>query len=141
MDNDNHSDEHQPTLPELIWSMGDHLTHKDRPFTGQPHTYDGERGKQELSGIRMRDLADCVARAFVDSTLAIVMDEDEELAERLRQGRKDGTLNYNDLYKLPIDRMDPVALIQNITCQVEDAMGIWPNLPGEKPRSREDDES
>lgn len=107
---------------EIITSLTDNTTDKDRPFTGQSHTDQGERGKTEIKGIRFRDLADCVVRAFV---AAANFDCDEELNQRAR----DGTLNYNDLFTLDLDKMDPVALIQNIGCEVEKAMGIFPNIP------------
>ncbi len=40
-------------------------------------------------------------------------------------------MNYNDLYSLNCGDVDPIALIQNVTCQVEKMMGIYPNVhPG-----------
>ena len=36
----------------------------ERPFTGQAHTGAGERGKLELRGVRMRDVADAVTTAL-----------------------------------------------------------------------------
>lgn len=114
-------------INEIIVSLNDHTTDKDRPFTGQPHTHEGERGKTMIRGIRFRDLADCVCRAFIDASALDL--EDETLREELYRRAEDGTLNYNDLYKLDLSKMDPVALIQNIHCRVEKAMGIYPNVP------------
>lgn len=114
-------------LPEIIKDMGDHTTHRDRPFTGQPHTDQGERGKTEVKGIRFRDLADCAARAFVDSCGIIGVK-----GQLLRQRVEDGTFNYNDLYDLPIEEIDPVAFIQNLCCRVEKEMGIFPNIKGKQ---------
>lgn len=31
---------------------------RDRPYLGQPHTFTGERGKQEVFGVTMRDIRD-----------------------------------------------------------------------------------
>ena len=42
-------------LADIISSMTDHTTDPARPFTGQPHTENGERGKTEIKGIRFRD--------------------------------------------------------------------------------------
>ena len=108
-------------LGDIIMNLNDHTTDPDRPFTGQSHTCHGERGKTEVKGIRFRDLADCVVKAFVDSTPGI--------SDELRQRSNDGTLNYNDLYELDLLEMGPIALIQNINCRVEKAMGIYPNIP------------
>ena len=114
-------------LGDIIESMTDHTTDPDRPFTGQPQTYQGERGKTEVKGIRFRDLADCVARVFVDAAGFDI--EDEVVRDELYRRAEDGTLNYNDLYTLNLSKMDPVALIQNIGCRVEKVMGIYPNVP------------
>lgn len=112
------------SLHETLARMTDNTTDPARPFTGQPHTDQGQRGKTEVKGIRFRDLADCAARAFVDASGM----EGEE-GEEMRQRRDDGTLNYNDVYNIPLDDIDPLAFIQNLCCQVEKAMGIWPNVP------------
>ncbi len=111
-------------LKRIIEEMGDHTTDQDRPFTGQQHTHNGERGKTEVKGIRFRDLADCVAKAFIDSAVFTL-----ENADEMRARAEDGTLNYNDLYMLDLGQMDPIALIQNVNCRVEKVMGIYPNVP------------
>lgn len=116
----------EQNLEEIIVGLNDNTTDKDRPFTGQPHTVQGERGKTEIIGIRFRDLADCVCKAFID--VAVLDLKDKTLQEELQQRAEDGTLNYNDLYKLDLSKMDPVALIQNISCRVEKEMGIYPNV-------------
>lgn len=111
-------------LGDILESLTDHTTDPERPFTGQPHTHQGDRGKMEIKGIRFRDLADCVAKAFVDSAGFTL-----ENADEIHQRAEDGTLNVNDLFALDLSQMDPVALIQNIGCRVEKAMGIFPNVP------------
>ncbi len=111
-------------LGDIISELTNHTTHKDRPFTGQPQTYDGERGKTEVKGIRFRDLADCCARAYVRAC-----EMPDELSDELNKRADDGTLNYNDLYRIDDPGMDPVALIQNIIVEVEKQMGIYPNVP------------
>ena len=111
---------------DLIMSLSDDGTDPDRPFTGQPHTGGGERGKTEVKGIRFRDLADCVAKAWIDAAGHTV---EEELCDELRKRADDGTLNYNDLYTLQCGDIDPIALIQSVGCRVEKAMGIFPNVP------------
>lgn len=114
-------------LRNIVSNLTDHTTDPSRPFTGQPHTVQGTRGKTKIEGITFRDLADCVAKAFVDSSACLL--KDEKFADELRLRAEDGTLNYNDLFLLPDAGMDPVALIQNISVRVEKTMGIFPNVP------------
>ena len=114
-------------LGGIIAGMSDHTTDSDRPFTGQSHTNNGERGKTEVTGIRFRDLADCVVKAWIDTANHTI--EESELADELRRRANDGTLNYNDVFKLKCGDVDPLALVQNVSCRVEKAMGIYPNVP------------
>lgn len=114
-------------LEDLLIAVTDHTTDPDRPFTGQPHTVNGQRGKTEVKGIRFRDLADCVVKAWIDAAVHTI--EDESLGDELRQRANDGTLNYNDIYQLECGDIDPLALMQNVCCRVEKAMGIFPNVP------------
>ena len=84
---------------------------RTRPYDGQPHTDLGERGKQEVYGVTFRDLRDCFVRGcYGASGLS---------AE-----------NYpRDVYGLPWQEMDPIAVFQNMACWVERYMGIYPNVP------------
>lgn len=115
-------------LGEIIRRLGDELTNPERPFTGQPYTYSGERGKTEVKGILFRDLADCIVCAFVDAAAFSI--EDEEKRDEMYRRADDGTLNWNDVYDLDFSDVDPIAIVQNACCRVEKAMGIFPNIPG-----------
>jgi len=106
-------------LGDIIAGLSDQLTHPDRPFSGQPWTCFGKRGKTEIKGVRFRDLSDCVCRAMV---------RDFSKSEVLKLRADDHTLNYNDLYGMEFDDMDPLALIQAVCCEVERFMGIFPNV-------------
>ncbi len=110
------------TITGIIEAFGAHNIDPARPFTGQEHTDEGARGQQEIHGVRMRDLADCLAISFV---LSAGLEGENTLRDKI----DDVTLTYNDLYKLDLSVMDPVALIQNLTCEVEKRMGIFPNVP------------
>lgn len=114
-------------IDDIIYELSNHTTDPERPFTGQLHTDNGERGKTEVTGIRFRDLADCVVQAWVDAAGHTI--EDEEKRDELRRRADDGTLNYNDVYLLKCGDVDPLALQQNIACRVEKMMGIFPNVP------------
>lgn len=84
---------------------------RDRPYNGQPWTDDGERGKTEVRGLTMRDVRDCYIRACYESS---------------------GLLREQwpkSIYRLPWDDMDPMAIAQNMSCEIEKMMGIFPNVP------------
>ena len=83
----------------------------DRPYDGQPHTDTGERGKQQIEGLTMRDIRDCFVLACFESS-------------GLTPEQWPGTV-----YGLPWNNMDPIAISQNLTCNIEKRMGIYPNIP------------
>lgn len=91
-------------------SLAAHLD-PSRPYDGQPHTDLGDRGRTEVKGITFRDLRDCFIRACYESSGLPI----EEWP---------GTV-----YDLPWHDMDIIAVAQNLSCNVEKAMGIYPNVP------------
>jgi hypothetical protein len=102
-------------------------TDPNRPFIGQDHTDEGERGKTEVKGIRFRDLCDCVVKGLFSAAEHESIDFDEK-CKRV----ENNTITYTDMYGLRLAEMDPNALIQRISCEVEKAMGIYPNIPEEE---------
>jgi hypothetical protein len=100
-------------LAEALYQDGNVGMDPNRPYNGQPWTDEGERGKQEVFGITMRDLCDCMVVGFLMST------------ENLQGLAESGTATYNDLYN--DEDIDPRAVIQNTTCEVEKRMGIFTN--------------
>lgn len=98
----------------------------DRPFEGQSHTEEGERG-QTLVDLRFRDVADCLAIGFL---LACGHSETRAAAA-----------TWNDVYDaLNTDPdFDPKAVCQNMLCEMERRMGIYPNVPGLTPDPEEDE--
>ena len=104
--------------------FNDHNMRRDRPYTGQPHTDTGERGKTEIKGVTFRDLRDAFIRAvFLAGHHIAPAQYDEACKGEL------ATLCENDLYGLDLNQLDPVAVIQNLSCEVEKLMGIYPNVP------------
>jgi hypothetical protein len=97
---------------------------RDRPYTGQIHTGTGERGKTEIKGITFRDLRDCFIRAVCLSAGHL----NKELYAEADKG-ENAALCENDLYKLDLNKLDPMAVYQNLSCEVERIMGIYPNVP------------
>lgn len=92
-------------------SLAAHLD-RDRPYDGQPHTDTGERGATEIHGVTFRDLRDCFVRACYEAS---------GLSIREWPG---------SVYDLPWADMDILAVAQNLGCNVEKYMGIYPNIPG-----------
>lgn len=114
--------------------FNDHSMQRNRPYNGQPHTSTGMRGSAEIKGITLRDLRDCYIRAILLSTGGEYWPEQEKKAqmkalyEQATRG-PDAVLCENDLYGFDLDRLDPMAVFQNLACEVERIMGIYPNVP------------
>lgn len=113
---------------DLGWH--DHSMQRDRPYTGQPHTHTGVRGAEEIKGITFRDLRDCFIRAVLLSTGGFDIDGVPMRAayEEAAKG-ENAVLCENDLYGFNLDKLDPAAISQNLACEVEKMMGIYPNVP------------
>jgi len=91
-------------------SLAGHLDHT-RPYSGQPHTDYGERGKTLVKGLTMRDIVDCFVRGCYESSGLSIDDWP------------------GSIYDLPWDDMDIMAVSQNMMCNIEKRMGIFPNVP------------
>ena len=100
-----------------------------RPYEGQPHTCHGERGKTEVQSITFRDLRDCYVRACCLSAGGGCSADGDRLYEEACKG-ENAILSENDIYSLPWDQIDVVAVAQNLACEVERIMNIFPNIPG-----------
>lgn len=88
---------------------------RSRPYDGQPHTDSGERGKTVVQDLTYRDVADCFVIAFVACTHGIDRSESADLS-------------YNDVYE-DGDEIDPLAIMQNMLCEMEKRQSIYPNVP------------
>ena len=95
---------------------------RGRPYDGQSHTDQGPRGKTEVKGLTFRDLRDCFVRA------ACLSSGPGPLYEEALKGEK-AALCENDIYQLDWSDIDPVAVAQNLSCEIERVMGIFPNVP------------
>lgn len=102
----------------------DHNMQRNRPYNGQIHTDHGDRGKTEIHGITFRDLRDCFIRACFLSAVHIHPAGYEQANKGVN-----GVLCENDLFDLDFEKIDPVAVAQNLSCEVERIMGIFPNVP------------
>lgn len=121
------NDEAVQVMKDLFAKGNDYLTatQRDRPYDGQSQTDQGERGKQEVHGVTMRDVHDAfVIGAFQAGGFAFDFTEDYS------------RIYHGTIHDLPWDQMDPLAVIQNAMCELEKRMGIYPNLP--RYRSKED---
>lgn len=86
---------------------------RTRPYDGQAHTDLGQRGRTFIDGLTMRDIRDCYFRAVC-----------------LSAGLRDDESDWPDsIYKIDWNDLDPIAVSQNLTCEIERMMGIFPNVP------------
>jgi len=108
---------------------------RGRPYLGQSWTDSGKRGQEEIKGITFRDLRDCYIRAVFLST-----GRPAEIAHLYDEADKgdEANLSSNDIFGIPQDvwnGLDPIAVAQNLSCEIEKIMGIFPNI---EDRSTED---
>src|SRR5574343_1404716 len=91
---------------------------RERPYTGQPHTCTGERGKQLVEGLTMRDIRDCFIRAYIVSH-----EYTPKNAPYIDEANKgvDACLCANDVFELE-GNIDPIAVSQNLGCEIEKAI-------------------
>jgi len=106
--------------------LNDHNMSRNRPYDGQPHTDTGLRGMTAISGITFRDLRDCYIRAVCLAKGG----NDEKNMPYYNEAMKgeNAVLCENDIYKL-IGSADGMAICQNLCCEIEKIMGIFPNIP------------
>jgi len=118
---------------EHDFGFHDHNMRRDRPYNGQLHTDTGIRGSTEIKGVTFRDLRDCFIRAILLSTGAETIDG-VDMRPRYEEATKGeaAALCADDLFGFNLDKLDPIAISQNLSCEVERIMGIFPNVPGLK---------
>lgn len=95
--------------------MPDSCFNRDRPYNGQLHTFVGERGAYKLTPyLTIRDVYDAVQIGIARAA-----------------GVDDETIQSPtfDVWRLDLDRVDPVAVAQNACCEIEKRLGIFPNIP------------
>lgn len=97
---------------------------RDREYRGQPHTDHGERGRTEIRGITFRDLRDAYVRAWFLASGHLHPEKYQEACKG-----EDANLSEADLFGWNLDDVDPVAVAQNLSCEIERLMGIYPNVP------------
>lgn len=128
-------DSFEKMFDQIFADLGhyDHNMSRSRPYNGQPHTDTGIRGATEVKGITFRDLRDCFIRAYILSHYPYVGNTLEPLQPNmaLREEAVKGehaVICEADIYNLKGD-IDPIAVFQNFSCEVEKIMGIYPNVP------------
>lgn len=99
------------------------MADRNRPYDGQPHTHNGERGKTLVAGLTFRDVKDCFIKG------ALLACGGQENFKYLYERAKQNTWVEDDIYKIPWEQIDPLAVWQNMSCEMERMMGIFPNVP------------
>lgn len=96
---------------------------RSRPYDGQPHTCKGVRGAEEVKGVTFRDIRDCYIRGII----ACCGEQSPALYEEYLKG-ENALLSESYLYKIDWEQIDPMAAWQNMSCEIEKIMGIYPNI-------------
>lgn len=140
-----------------IWSTQsstDYENDRNRPYNGQSWTLNGERGKTEVKNLTMRDISDCLIKAMLISspneeyfknetylkcwnfdeckndsdkpkpTQFLLDNQDKFLSTKVELN----TWRTRDIYKINWNDIDPMAIIQNLGCEIEKMMNIYPNI-------------
>jgi len=115
-------------------SSSDYENSRERPYNGQPWTVNGIRGKQEVKGLTMRDIKDCLIQAMLVcapndnlSDKVFEISDDPAIGKGTKYAAK-GTWRTQDVYKINFNNVDPIAIAQNLVCFIESYMGIYPNV-------------
>ena len=97
-------------LPEILENLSPSqiVMDRHRPYDGQPWTNDGIRGATECKGLTMRDIADCLRIALFESC--------------------GSPKNVKSVYDLDISTCDPIAIEQNLSCNIEKMMQVFTNM-------------
>lgn len=111
--------------------FNEHNMRRDRPYNGQPQTISGERGAAEIRGVTFRDMRDCFIRAVLLSSHGI---SPAGLYDEATKGEA-AAICENDLYGWDLNKLDPMAVAQNLACEIEKLMGIYPNVPALTPNA------
>lgn len=110
-----------------VTGANEHSMWRGRPYDGQPWTNTGERGKTEIKGITFRDLRDAYIRAICQSCYGGDGVEPNRTLYMEAQKGENAVLCENDVYPVYGD-LDPMAVLQNLSCEIERLMGIFPNV-------------
>ena len=94
---------------------------RNRAYDGQPHTDNGIRGATKVKGLTFRDITDCFAKGVLLSNGV----DQPELYDRV----ENGSWLHSDIYKIDGTNIDIGVVCQNMCCEIEKMMGIFPNVP------------
>lgn len=115
-------------------SSSDYRNDRQRPYNGQPWTHSGIRGEQKIKDLTMRDIQDCLIQAMLVSSgdeklssKVFEISDDPDIGKGTKYAAK-GTWRKQDVYKIDLNDIDPIAVAQNLTCFIEHYMGIYPNV-------------
>ena len=133
-------DREKPSLDELIDSLNSHNCDPNRPELGQQP----KRSAMMIEGLTRRDIQDCMVlgileckeggdfpRVYVGSEGTLFKNWEE--FKQSKEDWKDSYIDpervtYNDLYGWDLDKIDPIAAVQNMACYLERRMGVFPCL-------------
>lgn len=98
-----------------------------RNYGGQHQTFQGSRGGLQVKGLTTRDISDCIVRSFLKCSRDQLVEMSSEEEHDRKMSRDE--YEYNTLYKLDLNKLDPIAVLQNTVCEIEKMMDVYPYLP------------
>lgn len=151
---DSESPNFEKELDFNLWSTQsstDYSNDREREYNGLDNTETGIRGKTVIKDLTIRDVCDCMVKAFLDCAPSITQTSVDEfnkcfsfennethLTQYLidRQNEPDyihhkvelGTWRYQDVYKIKLNEVDPLAVVKATMCYIEKMMNIFPNI-------------
>ena len=130
----------QPELEDIIMGFTSNNCDPNRPYLEQQPL----RAQMEIKGLTRRDICDCMVLGILEckpeNNLPRLYLSEEGMAfesiermDALGHHYKDSVIDheavtYNDLYGWDLDKVDPVAAVQNMACHLERRMGVFPAL-------------
>ena len=129
----------QPTVEDMVMGFTSNNCDPDRPYLEQQPL----RAKMEIKGLTRRDICDCMVLGILECKPSdiprLYLSKEGTAFSSFDQLSASGetyddtvidheNVTYNDLYGWDLDKIDPIAAIQNMACHLERRMGVFPAL-------------
>jgi hypothetical protein len=128
----------QPTIDEIVSGFTSNNCDTNRPYLCQQP----KRSEMLIAGLTRRDIEDCMVLGILEAKGGFPQIHVSEKGNKFKtfeelaacdEGYKDSyvdpeRITYNDLYGWDLDKIDPVAAVQNMACHLERRLGIYPAL-------------
>lgn len=134
------NDRDQPSLDDVICGLTSNNCDTNRPYIEQQPL----RAKMIIKGLTRRDISDCMVLGILtckegcDLPMIYVSEKGNKFKswkdfEKSQEVCSESYIDpervtYEDLYGWNLNKIDPIAAIQNMACFLERRMGVFPAL-------------